>query len=148
MVAVTLLLVEAAVVQAAVTVNQTVPVSIGLRIPCTDDFVRLEGDLHFVLSSTHDGEGGLHITSLYNPQGVSGVSVRGVKYQGTGVERHDFNVKPPFPLGLMYIRDFRAIGQGPGNDVIVRMMLGYTVNANGETTADVFYYSESCGSGG
>ena len=60
----------------------------------------------------------------------------------------NFRVKPPFPRELTYISNFRAIGEEPGNDVIVRIILRYTVNANGETTADVFDYSASCGSGG
>jgi hypothetical protein len=143
-----LLFLAAVCVQARVDSNQRLPFSLHVDIPCTGDLVRLEGYIHVVVSSTRDSTGGLKLRSHVNPEGVSGTSLLGVLYQGTGVTRDHFNVKPPFPQSFTHINRFRVVGQGSRNDFIAFMTMHYTINANGETTADILDMWSSCGTGG
>ncbi len=134
-------------VQAEVQTNIKVPVSIGVFIPCAaggaGEVVVLTGNLHVLLRFTVDQAGGIHATSHFQPQGISGVSeTTGDKYQGTGVTQTEFNAK----LGVeeTFVDNFRIIGQGNGNNFLVHENFHITINANGVVTAFVDNLSVDC----
>jgi hypothetical protein len=59
-------------------------------VPCADggagELVELSGPLHMLFHVTEDANGGIHVKSHVQPQGISGVGMStGTKYQGTGV---------------------------------------------------------------
>ncbi len=131
--------------QAALVTNVKVPVAIGVLVPCAPDFVVLTGNLHILITFEDDGAGGFHGSSHFDPQGVSGTSVfTGDKYQGTGVTRQNFSVQPPFPFETTFVNNFRIIGQGPGNNLLVHANTHLTIDANGNVTATVANVSISC----
>jgi hypothetical protein len=81
-----------------------------------------------------------------NPQGVTGVgSVSGDIYEGTGVTRQDENVaNAMFPENLTFVNNFRIIGPGPGNNLLVHENSHITVNANRTVTVNQTNLSIAC----
>ena len=119
----------------------------GLRPPCADggagEVVTLSGDLHTLLRYTESASGTIHAASHFQPQGISGVGeTTGDKYQGTGVTQDEFNAT----VGVeeTFVNNFRIIGQGPGNNVLVHSVFHITFNANGSITALVDRLSVDC----
>jgi len=135
--------------QAAVTTNVSVPVDMSVFVPCANggagEVVHLTGDLHTLLTFTDDGAGGFHTSSHFQPQGISGVGLdTGDKYVGTGVTRSSFDIKPPFPSESTSVNNFRIIGQGSGNNLLIHENFHVTVDANGAVTATVDNLSAEC----
>jgi hypothetical protein len=130
---------------AAVIVNNKVPITIIVSIPCVPEIVILTGELHVLTSSEVDSNGGIHFKTHAQPQGISGVGlVTGVKYQGTGVtQRHTTDHSGP-ALETTFVNNFRIIGQGPDNNLLVHTTMHLTINANGELTANVLNSRSEC----
>ncbi len=132
---------------AALTESLKVPIDIGVFVDCAADgageFVLLSGELHILNHTTVDANGGLHVKSHFQPQGITGVGdVTGDKYQGTGVTQEEFNLK----IGETdsFVNNYRMIGQGPGNNFLVHENVHVTYNANGTLTADVDNFRAEC----
>jgi hypothetical protein len=133
--------------RAEVVTNVSVPFFFPVIVPCANggagEVVLLTGDLHMLLRITADNNGGLHVKMHVQPQGVSGVGMTtGAKYQATGVAQEEFNVK----VGIedTFVNNFRIIGQGPGNNLLVHENAHFTINANGDVTASVDNFSIDC----
>ena len=130
------------------TSTATFPVNLPVYVPCanggTGEMVTLGGSLHTLFHVTSDASGGFHFMSETNPQGISGVgAITGDKYQGTGVTRSDFNVSG-LPFNRTYVNNFRIIGPGTGNNLLVHQTFHVTANANGEITSTVDHWSAEC----
>jgi hypothetical protein len=125
------------------------PISISVFVPCAaggnGEVVDLSGSLHVAFSITVNGNN-VHINSLANPQGVTGVGeTTGAKYQGTGVTRSDMNFDVvAFPLNVTLVNNFRIIGQGPNNNFLAHENLHMTVNADGTLTTFIDNFSFTC----
>ena len=128
-----------------IQINDKVPLTMSVFIPCAGETVVLTGELHTVMSIT-ENENGIHVRSHFQPMGVSGVGpISGNKYQATGVTRQDMNTASDgFPVTQTFVNNFRIIGQGPGNNYLVHAVFHVTVNANGEVTAQVDNSSTEC----
>jgi len=122
---------------AVTTENLIVPFVADVLIPSSGEVVHLEGKLHIVLTSVVDGDGGLHISGHFQPQGVKGVGSLGNSYVAVGITRSNFNIRPPFPNEQTYVNDFYIIGQAKADSFKVHQTIHITVNANGEVTATV-----------
>jgi hypothetical protein len=134
-----------ATARAEVVTNVVVPITIVVDIPCAPDIVILSGELHTLVTQVVDSNGGIHIKSHSQPQGISGVGLlTGAKYQATGVTQEHFNDHPGLPLEDTFVNNFRIIGQGPGNNFLVHTTLHITVNANGVVTANVINARTDC----
>src|SRR4051794_33795753 len=82
-------LVGVPVAQSDVIVNDSIPLSLSVFIPCANngagEDVILNGDLHVLITLTINGNN-FSGKDHFQPQGLSGVgTVSGDKYQGTGV---------------------------------------------------------------
>ena len=132
------------------TDNVRVPINISVFVPCAaggaGEIVDLSGPLHVLFHITVDNNGGVHIKTHAQPQGVRGVGqTTGDQYQGTGVTQDHFNVgSDGLPVTFTFVNNFRIIGQGPGNNSLVHETFHVTVNANGELTADVDNFRVEC----
>ncbi|HYW32559.1 MAG TPA: hypothetical protein VE869_13760 [Gemmatimonas sp.] len=120
--------------------NISVPFQSLVFIPCANkgvgETVVLVGKIHLKNDILFDGNGGLHLRSHFQPQGVSGVgTTTGEKYQGTGVSRNSLNLTAGVTQSS--INNYRIIGQRTGNNYQVHQNTHYTVNANGQVTAEV-----------
>jgi len=128
----------------------TRPFSATLWIPCANggagEMVRLLGQLEIQIQTTEDDNGGLHMLTHVRPSGVVGFgAVTGLVYRGVGgTFQHENEAPDGFPATYTYGNIFRIIGQGPGNNLMLHVVVHQTVNANGETTADVDVSSQSC----
>ena len=135
------------IARAEVTANVRVPIDVSVFVPCADggagEVVTLSGDLHTVLRYTESASGGIHVAAHFQPQGISGVGeTTGARYRGTGVTQDEFNAT----VGVeeTFVNNFRIIGQGPGNNVLVHSVFHITFNANGSITALVDTLSVDC----
>ena len=130
------------------TMSTVVPLDMAVFVPCAvggaGEVVLLSGNLHLLTHFTEDGSGGFHLVDDANPQGLSGTGLTsGDKYQGTGGTRFQLN-SGPLPLTQTFVNNFRIIGEGGGNDLLVHHNMHLTVNANGEVTAVVDNFSVEC----
>ena len=133
-----------------VTTNVKVPIALGVFVPCAaggaGEVVVLTGDLHILISATINGNN-VHVRSHSQPMGVSGVgAVTGDRYQGTGITRQDLNFDgvDGFPFNFSFVNNFKIIGQGPGNNLLIHQNVHLTINANGETTVTVDNFRSEC----
>jgi hypothetical protein len=130
-----------------VTTNERVPIALVAFVPCANDgageLVQLTGTLHVLTHVTIDDQGGLHVKQHFQPQGVSGVGLTtGDKYQGTGVTQDQFNATAG--LEQTSINNFRIIGQGPDNNLLVHATFHVTITPNGDVTTIVDNFSVEC----
>ncbi len=129
--------------------NIKVPVTLVAFIPCANDGagedVEFSGNLHFVFKS-HINDNNVRSSSHAQPMGLKGVGAdTGDEYKATGVTMDSFsgslnNGKVSFSS----VNNFRLIGPGPGNNLLVHFNTKFNVNANGEVTADVVNTSIDC----
>jgi hypothetical protein len=130
-----------------VTTNFSQPTDLTVFVPCavagTGEYVQLSGSLHILFVTTIDAQGGFHAEFLFQPQGISGTGIStGAKYQATGETSGTFNGKVGFEQ--TFVNNFKIIGQGPGNNFLVRETLHITVNPDGTVTSFVDNFSVKC----
>ena len=102
---------------------------------CAGDVFLASGRYNTSITREVDASGGVHIRVHVNFQGVSGESqITGTKYQLVSNQLLELNADGPPPVERTTFVQFRIIGQGPDNDLIMRTMSHVTVNANGDIT--------------
>lgn len=131
------------------TSNVNIPVNNSVFVFCAaggaGEVVSMSGNLHLLSHTTVNGNN--FTTKMQaNPQGISGTGLTtGDKYQGTGVTQETFGGS--FVNGQFsdtFNNNFRIIGQGPGNNLLVHQVVHVTLNANGDLTAFVGNFSVEC----
>lgn len=108
--------------------------------------VNISGELVILGQSTEDGNGGMHVTTHYRPSRVTGLGqVTGLKFKGVSaaLESEQYAADGS-PTVYTLVDNFRLIGQGPGNNILIHRTVHQTWNANGELTADVQLSSNEC----
>ncbi len=132
-------------ISAEITTNEVVPLTMTAVVPCANEVVELTGYLHVAISSTinkNNFSGKVH----FQPMGVSGVgTISGAKYQATGVTQESFS-------GHMtdghytdtFVNNFRIIGQGPGNNLLIHQNIHVTINADGTVIVAQDNFSSEC----
>jgi hypothetical protein len=126
--------------QLTTTFNRT------LWVSCAGESVALLGEIEIFSQSTEDDNGGVHLSTHVRPSGVVGVGLTsGLMYRGTGgtFEAEGY-AADGYPAVYTFVNNFRIIGQGPGNNLLMHMTIHQTINANGELTADVDLTSQDC----
>ena len=116
-------------------------------VPCAaggaGEEVRLAGMLNILTHGTIDARGGYHAKVQLRPQGVRGEGLTtGDRYVGTGVTQEQVN--GTVGSQSTFIDNYRIIGQGSGNNLLIHQTVHVTVNANGEVTASVDNVSVEC----
>jgi hypothetical protein len=137
--------------QAAVDTNVRLPVDSFVFVPCANggagETVHLTGTV-LVLFTTTSTESGQFITiAHFQPQGVSGVGeTTGDRYRGTGpgffLTRANLNLAANEVS--TFLTNFRIIGPGAGNNLLIHNLFHLTVNGNGVVTAEVIKSSVEC----
>jgi len=131
--------------RAEVVLNTSVPFAALVGIPCAPDIALISGELHVLISQEVDSNGGIHLKSHFQPQGIDGVGLlTGDKYQATGVTQEHTNDHSGNAFEDTFVNNFRIIGQGIGNNFLVHTTFHVTVDANGVVTADVLNSSVDC----
>ena len=128
----------------------TQPFNGSILISCANggqgETVALSGEVEIVSHSTTDANGGVHLSMHVRPSSVTGVgATSGLTYRGTGGGLvSQFDAADGFPAVYTMINNFRIIGQGPGNNLVMHMTIHVTRNANGDQTAQVDLSSQGC----
>lgn len=134
----------------ATTSSLRVPFATGAWVPCAasgaGETVLVTGTLHVLSHTTVDARGGIHVTGHFQPMGAAGTGLTtGDVYRGTGVTRETFNVNAGgLPLTDTFVNNFRMIGQGRNNNLLIHQVVHVTVNENGTVTAAVNLSSAEC----
>ena len=119
---------------ATATSNISVPFDAILN-GCTEP-IQFTGALHILFHSTFTSSGNYHFKFHFQPQGVNGTGLQtGTKYEATGVTQDESDYNGPLPYTESYINNFRLIGQGPNNNLLVHENFHITINSNGDVTA-------------
>ena len=133
----------------AITTNDFVPFAQINLVPCADggagELVLIEGTLHIQQHITIN-DNRATIKSHFQPQGADGVGLStGDPYNATGVTQEVDTL--PLTNGaaeFTFINNFRLIGQGPNNNLLVHQTVHTTVNADGTVTSVVDNTSVEC----
>jgi hypothetical protein len=134
--------------QASVVTN-TVEMDINLAatVPCAaggeGEVVFFSGTLHGVFVTVVDSNGNFHTQSHFQPQGIRGEGLTtGDSYQWTGATQASFNGQVGYEN--TFINNYRLIGPGPGNNLMVQQTFHATVQADGTVSAYVDRYTVTC----
>jgi len=130
--------------QAAVQVNQNVPLNVTEFNPCTSEFIAFSGTIHLLAAETASTNGGVHLIFQDNVQGVMGVSDTGTIYTGVGGDWFELNAVPPFPFAATGTDVFGLISHGSTANFKVIATMHMTVNADGTVTSTVSDLRFSC----
>jgi hypothetical protein len=103
---------------------------------CGDPVV-LAGELHFLGTTVVNASGTFVSVNQFNAQHISGTGLSGAHYEFVGANRSTFVVLPEGTRTFTWVVDFNIIGGGTGPDTSAMTVLHFTVNANGDLTADV-----------
>ena len=133
----------------AITTNDFVPFAQINLVPCADggagELVLIEGTLHIQQHITIN-DNRATVKSHFQPQGAGGVGLStGDSYNATGVTQEVDTL--PLTNGaaeFTFINNFRLIGQGSGNNLLVHQTVHTTVNADGTVTSVVDNTSAEC----
>jgi hypothetical protein len=133
----------------ASTTSDVVPIDILAFVPCADggagELVQASGSLHVVITTVTDATGGILVRALFQPQGLVGVGLTtGDKYPATGGTQSTDRLGTPLPAVITFINNFRFIGAGPDNNLLVHEELHVTINENGVVTVDDAKFSVAC----
>jgi hypothetical protein len=129
------------------TTNQEFEVSFPVFVPCANggagEFVLLSGTQHQLFHVTTDGNGGLHLKSTIQSQGLSGIGLTTAdRYQGTGATQSETDLTVGVEQTL--VSSFKVIGEGTDNNFLVQQTTHLTVTPNGDLTAFVNDFSVEC----
>jgi hypothetical protein len=133
----------------AITTNQIVPFAQAVFVPCANggagEVVLIQGNLHIQDHITINNNR-ITLKVHFQPQGAEGIgTVTGDKYQATGVTQEQDSL--PITNGaaeFTFINNFRIIGTGPDNNLLVHQTIHITVDANGFITSNVVNTSVEC----
>lgn len=133
---------------AGVIVNTAVPFEQVQFVECANggagEEVLLTGLLHVLITETTDARGRLHTTAQFQPMGAIGIgSTTGDVYRATGATRETTNGLE-IPFETTFVNNFRIIGPGTGNNLLIHEVFHVTVNAQGVVTVVVDLLSEDC----
>jgi hypothetical protein len=132
--------------QAAVTTNTTVQIDTMVFVPCSGDWVELQGPLHLLSSVTINGNR-ISGQVLTQPAGVSGTDLTtGAAYQGTGETASRFSEDLANGQAVeTFVNNFKIVGAGTAPNYLVHENAHVTISADGSVTAIVDNTSITCG---
>ena len=127
----------------------TFPTNIGVFVPCAaggaGELVFLSGDLHSLFHVTVIGQRYVFRQSTH-PQGITGTGLTtGDQYRGTGVTGSvSSGSLTNGQFSDTFVNNFRIIGEGPDNNLLIHETFHVTFNADGEFTTLVTNFSAEC----
>jgi hypothetical protein len=134
---------------AAIQVNENIPITLSVFVPCAaggaGEIVDVSGPLHVLVTFTINGN---HVSGRqqFQPQGISGTGeTTGLTYHATGLTATSFAgslINGQFTE--TFINRFDIIGQGPNNNYTVHETAHITVNADGTVTVNFDNFSVEC----
>jgi hypothetical protein len=120
-----------------------VPIDETVVNPCNGEPIDLTGTFQIVSHVHEDAGGGFHAIAEGNAQGIRGVGASGAQYRATGGFWVEFNSNRRSEV-FNAVEVFNIIGQGSAPNFLLKTTFKYTINANGELTAEVVRTREVC----
>ena len=112
--------------------------------PCTNQAIALSGKVHVLMNITTNGNS-VHIQIHTNTQDVTGTGlVDGLKYNLVNGGTYNININGAQQMEMMMNCDYDLISQGSAPNQRVRMMVHFTIDANGNPTAEFVKGSSVC----
>jgi len=111
--------------------------------PESPDIIDFSGAIHFVFHTTIDANGRFHMKRHSQPMNLKGVSqLTGDAYVATGVTQREENGT----AGEVYtfVNNVRLVNMGSGVYRLLHNTVHYTVNPNGDVTADFDKFTGVC----
>jgi hypothetical protein len=129
------------------TTSQVVTIASSEFVPCANggvgEIVNVAGSLHVVDHATETGNGQFHLSHHENPQGLTGTGqVTGDVYHNVGSAHFHINLNPAETATQLLT--FKLVGPGPDNNLYLRGIAHFTVNANGVVTVDRSEFTVEC----
>lgn len=106
--------------------------------------ISLSGQLNVVFTVQELGGGGFLVTSHANPQGVTGASSSGARYQATGMTTSTTVSIPSGGFTATFVNRFHIVGTMGAPTFAVTDTLHITITPNGDVTAVVDNFSLKC----
>lgn len=120
------------------TTNEEIEFTSSLPNPCNGDVVTFQGTMHVTNSVTTDANGGFHLKTHVNYQGVSGTgSPSGINYNVRTSTNETLNDNDAGQFETTVIQTIKLISQGSAQNYFIHIVFHITVNAAGETTSEV-----------
>jgi hypothetical protein len=134
---------------AAIQVNESIPITLSVFVPCAaggaGEIVDLSGPLHVLITFTISGNN-VSGRQQFQPQGISGTGeTTGLSYQATGLTATSFTSSlQNGQANMTFINRFDIIGQGPNNNFVVHETAHITINADGTVTVNFDNFTVEC----
>jgi hypothetical protein len=134
---------------AAVEAHYVEPFAVTYFVPCANngagEFVDLVGSVDVLVTSTINGNK-VSGTVRFRPEGITGVgATTGDTYYAHGVSMNQFTGSLQNNLyTTTIVGSFLVISPGPGTNLHVHEAIHFTINANGEVTADIYNSGFHC----
>jgi hypothetical protein len=104
---------------------------------CNGELVEVNGEVHHLVTTTSTPSGNLHITDHIVVRATGIGATTGATYQLREVGTVSHTVSGPLPESFTFIDTGGLIGQGSSADFHFKIHFHFTINANGEVTADI-----------
>ena len=127
--------------------SEQFPIDYRVANVCGDvnEIIQLDGTLHVNSNSVADPQGGFHVTSHANWQGVEGTNLTtGEKYRFITRGASTFNTNGELPFTSTMTTHNNLVGQDSGLILIMQIQFKITVNANGEVSTQFAHQSAEC----
>ena len=131
------------------TFHQTVPADTRFDPPllntCTDEEIRLTGEVSILTHVTEDANGGLHFVQHYEFKGVSGTGLEsGTLYRAVGSVKTGQYIAPGQPRVATVVLSFDLVSTGPSDNERALLTARIMFNANGEPTVQFVHLTGRC----
>ena len=130
-----------------ITTSEQFPINFRVANICSEnvnEIIQLDGTLHVNSTQVTDPNGGLHLTSHANWQGVEGTNLTtGEKYRFITRGKITFSTNGELPFTSTSTTHNNLVGDG-GLILIMQIQFKITVNANGEVTTQFAHQSAEC----
>ncbi len=129
------------------SINLILPLDLLANIPCANggagEDVQFSGSLHALFHVSVSASGVVNLYSHFQPMGAKGIGqTTGDVYNATGITQDHVTLKKG--IGETFINNFRLIGPGPGNNLVIHETFKVNVNANGELVVLLDHTSVDC----
>lgn len=120
-------------------VNVTLNIPADIRdVPCTPpDIVNLSGQLHLMIYTHADSQGGYHVTQESNEAGQGASIIGGARYVGSEDISDKWYVSAPYPSIYTTTHSLVLASSGSSPNFLMLYDVHTTVTANGVPTATV-----------
>jgi hypothetical protein len=118
------------------TVNVTINIPATVEPnPCTPtDQVALAGQLHIVIATTADGQGGYHVSETMDEKLAGASLLTKIKYTASKTDTWDWYAGAPFPAVNTHTTDSELVSKAGTANFLVHITVHTTVDANGVPT--------------